>query len=322
MNPEPLVRRYKIADAYMIQFAKVLRLFFIEDQAQFETEDSNFATPFETDWLNTITDAEAQPTDEQRRDQLEQLTVTVKAEMTNCRNTFQAAKRYIQKAFPNNTEVWNEFGFDDYDTIRDSQPTMIEFMKRFHTTAVKYSAQLSAPTVNFSAARIAEIETRRAALDAANNAQESFNGSLPTFTRKRIAAHNAVWNICTDVCGVGKALFRNDHARYQLYLLPPSEEPSGTLALSGTITRMPDTSTPEGTPVVGAQTELMPHGLQSESDSNGMFGYANPPAGPATLRITHPLYMEQNIPVTIDPANPLVVNVVMMPLGPPPPPMP
>ena len=166
MTPEPLVRLYKVADAYMIEFAKVLRLFFIDDQAQFETEDSNFATPFETNWLNTITAAEAHPTDEQRRDQLEQLTVTVKAEMTECRNTFQAAKRYIEKAFPNNSEVWNEFGYDDYDEVDRNQPAMIEFMKRFHTTAVKYSAQLTAPAVNFTAARIAEIETRRAALDA------------------------------------------------------------------------------------------------------------------------------------------------------------
>jgi len=321
MNPEPLTRLYKVADAYMIQFAKVLRLFFIDDQAQFETEDSNFANPFEDNWLNTITAAEAHPTDEQRRDQLEQLTVTVKAEMTECRNTFQAAKRYIEKAFPNNSEVWNEFGYDDYGDIFHSQPQMIEFMKGFHTTAVKYSAQLTAPAVNFTAARIAEIETRRAALDAANNAQEDFNRSLPTLTRARIEAHNAVWNICTDVCGVGKALFRDNHARYQLYLLPPSEEPAGSLLLSGTITRMPDASTPAGSPIEGALTELMPHGLQSTSDSNGMYGY-NPPAGPATLRITHPEFMEQNIPVTIDPENPLVVNVVMMPLAPPPPPMP
>ncbi len=319
MNPEPLVRLFKVADAYMIQFAKVLRLAFIDDQAEFETEDSNFATPFENDWLNTITTAESHPTDEQQRDQLEQLTATVLAEMTNCRNTFQAAKRYIQKAFPNNTEVWNEFGFDDYDAVRKSQPAMIQFMKGFHSTAVKYSAQLTDPGVNFTAARIAEIETRRADLDAANNAQEDFNRSLPTLTRARIEAHNKVWTICTDVAGVGKALFANNSARYQLYLLPPSEEPAGTLLLSGTITRMPDVSTPEGTPVVGALTELQPHGLQSQSDSNGMYGYANPPAGPANLRVTHPDFMEQNIPVTIDPANPLVLNVTLMPLAPPPP---
>lgn len=319
MNPEPLARLYKVADAYMIQFAKALRLSFIDDQAQFETEDSNFATPFETDWLTAITTAESHPTDEQRKDQLEQLTATVQAEMTECRNTFQAAKRYIEKAFPNNREAWNEFGYDDYGDIFHSQPQMIQFMKRFHSTAVKYSAQLSAPAVNFGAGRIAEIDTRRAALDAANDAQEDFNRSLPTLTRARIAAHNAVWNICTDVCGVGKMLFADDSARYQLYLLPPSEEPAQSLALSGTISRMPDPGTPEGAPIEGAQTELMPHGLQSETDSNGMYGYANPPAGPANLRITHPEYMEQNIPVTIDPENPLVVNVTLMPLAPPPP---
>lgn len=64
--------------------------------------------------------------------------------------------------------------------------------------------------------------------------------------------------------------------------------------------------------------ELQPHGLQGQSDSNGMYGFGSAPDGPANLRITHPLYPEQNIPVTIDSENPLTVDVVLA-SGPPPP---
>ena len=319
MSTPAVTRAYKQADAYMLEYGKTLRGSFIEDQAHFEAEDTNYANPFEDDWLTVITDAEAHPTDEQRKDQLEQLTADVNNEMAECRDTFQRAKRYIQKAFPNSTSHWNEFGFDDYETARQTQPIMIQFMKRFHSTAVKYTAELTDPAVNFTVARIAEIATRRDALDTANNVQEKFKKDLPVFTHNRIVALNAVWAICTDVANTGKLIFQDNHSQYQRYLLPASDEPSGTLVLSGIATRMPDASTPDGTPAVGVLVELQPHGLESITDSNGMFGYGTAPAGPANLRFTHPMFNELNMPVTIDPENPQVVNVQLTPLAPPPP---
>lgn len=313
MTPTPITRRYTIADPYMFEYAKTLRGHFITDQLKFVAEDSNFANPYEGDWQSAINTSEAIPTQEQREDQLMQLTDTVLTTMSDCRNVYQGAKRYIKKAFPDNSSVWKEFGFDDYDSIEKSQPRMLHFMKRFYDTAVKYTAQLIAPAVNFPQTRIDAIEAARKALDDANNAQEQFKGDMLSFTRQRIAAHNALWAICTDVAGVGKQLFRNEYARYQLYLLPASEEPAGTLLLSGTIT---DSLT--GAPIPGVLVELQPHGLQSTTDSNGMYGFGSAPAGAATLRITHPLYEEQNLPGNIDPANPQVLDVVLVALPPTP----
>ena len=59
---------------------------------------------------------------------------------------------------------------------------------------------------------------------------------------------------------------------------------------------------------------LQPHGLQSTSDSNGMYGFGNAPAGAATLNIAAPLYNVENIAVVIDPANPQVLNVQLTPI--------
>ena len=321
MTPEPIVRKYKVADPYMIEYAKSLRGSFIIDQAIFEGEDSNYANPFEDDWETAITTAESHPTDEQRDDQLTQLTADVLTEMANCRDVYQGAKRYILKAFPNDVTKQNEFGLDDYDAVGRKQPLMIPFMQRLHATSVKYAAQLADPAVNFSAARIAEIGTRATALDTANKAQEDFMRIMPGFTKERIDAMNAVWDYCADVAEVGKRLFKNDYAKYQQYLLPPSDEPATTLVLSGIVTQMgsPVPGGGPGQPIVGALTQLIPQGLQSQTDSNGKFGYGSAAAGPGMLRVTHPLFMEQNIPVNIDPENPQVINVQMMPMGPMPP---
>ena len=306
MRTEQIVRAFKIADAYMLEFAKVLRSWFIDDQADFVNEDSNFANPYEDDWQTAITTAEAIPSDEQRKDQLTQLTAAVLVEMTNCQDVFQTAKRYIKKAFPNDSRKWNEFGFDDYDSIDKSQPLMIQFMKRFHSTAVKYTAELTAPAVNFPQARIDEIATAKENLDKANNEQEKFKGATLSFTSDRIKAMNAVWSICTDVAEVGKQLYADQYDKYQHYLLPASEE-SSPMLLTGMVT-----NSATGDPIVEALAELPAHALQSETDSLGGYGFGNPPSGDTNLRITHPDYVQQDIAVTIDPNNPLVINVQLV----------
>lgn len=305
--PDPITRKYKIADAYMIEFAKALRTWFISDQDEFTAEDSNYTNPFEETWLTAITAAEALPSDEQRKDELTQLTSDVLEHMSACRDVFQSAKRYIKKAFPDSSEHWNEFGFDDYDSIQDSQPRMIQFMNRLHATAVKYTDELTAPAVNFPLARIDEIETAKNALDKANNDQEVFKKDMLTHTRERVEAMNAVWSVCTDVAEVGKFLFKDNAAKYQHYLLPASEE-TVTLLLSGTVT---DSVT--GEPIVEAQAELTDHALTTETDSLGAYGFGNPPAGATTLRLTHPDYTQQDVAVTIDADNPVVVDVQLVP---------
>ncbi|MFT5279651.1 MAG: hypothetical protein ACI9P8_001290 [Bacteroidia bacterium] len=306
MAPDPLARKYKISDPYMLEFAKSLRLWFVTDQVDFVAEDSNYAAPFEVDWQTAITDAEAISSDEQRKDQLTQLTANVLAEMKNCQDVFQSAKRYIKKAFPDSVEHWNEFGFDDYDNVGRSQPKMIQFMNRLHSTAVKYTAELTAPAVNFTAARITEIETTKANLDKANNNQEVFKKDMLTHTRERVEAMNAVWATCTDVAEVGKQLYSDQYDKYQHYLLPASEE-TATMLLSGVVT---DSVT--GAPIVDVLAELTAHALQSETDSLGAYGFGNPPSGDTHLRVTATGYTQQDINLTIDPDNPLVINVQLV----------
>ncbi len=318
----PLKRLFTIADAHMLQFAKTLRVWFIADQAQFEAEDTNYATPFENDWENAIDAAENEPTDEQRQDQLTQLTVIVEQEMTNCRNVFQGAKRYVKKAFPNSQEHWNEFGFDDYDSIEKSQPRMVQFMNRFFNTATKYTAQLTDPAVNFTAARIAEVESVKDALDTANNDQEVFKKDMLTFTRTRIEKLNAVWGICTDVAGTGKFVFKDNVAKYQHYLLPASEEAPGVLSLTGTVTgaSVPGIITPLADVEVVAENAAGQFTVQTGPD--GKFGMGGLAPGDYSVRFSHPDYTEEIRQVTIIEGETTTLDVQLMPLAPPPPPMP
>jgi hypothetical protein len=313
MLPEPIKRLYTVADAYIIQFAKTLRGVFINDQATFVARDPSFNTPYETDWLNAINAAEAQDSDETVDDQLTQLTAVVDAEMELCRILFQDAKPFIRKAFPNMPGRWNEFGFDDYDAARKNQPFMLEFMSNFHKAATRYAPPLLA--VNVTQAMIDEIETRRAALNTANDTQENFKKMMQGLTEQRIITLNAMYGYCTNVCETGKLVMRTSYAGYQRYLLPASDEPSGVMALLGKASAVDATGVAVG--AEGVTVTVQELGLSTTTDSNGNYGFGPLPAGTYTLQYSKAGFIDQALSevVVTGPDSAATVNVTMVPMG-------
>ena len=306
---ETIKRLFNVADLFMIEHAKVKRLLFIDDQALFAGLDPDYATPYEAGWASAITLSEAQPTDEITVDQIAQLTAAVEAQLTLCRNKFQDTKHFIEKAFPNNPGVWAEFGYNNYDAQRRGQTGMIEFMKLLHTTATKYSAQLIAQ--NYLAPAIAEILTLRTALDNANNAQEKAIATRLLVTQTRINAHNATWNPTVSVARASKTVFRNDPARYNMYLLPASDEEQAALNITGTVT---DKVT--GLPLTDAEVKLTALAITVTTDTNGRYALANLPSGTYDLLISatfHTTLAINGIVVDADSGSPTVADAALVP---------
>ncbi|MBK5283786.1 MAG: carboxypeptidase-like regulatory domain-containing protein [Bacteroidia bacterium] len=296
---------YRIPDAEMYEESKTKRGFFLEDQAEFETFDTDFADPFAPDWLTAIEGAEDMPSDETLDDQLKQLSNGVEDAMGDCRDKFQDSKYFIEKTFPDNSSVWNEFGYDNYEDVRRVQSKMVLFMKTFFNVATKYKVQLAAK--GYPQAKIDEIETLRSALDDANQQQELFIGNLPVQTQERHKKNNAVWEIMVRVCTAGKRIYKNDFGKYQRYLLPPNEETPEALSIFGIVS---DSS--NGNVLEGANVNLQPVGLNDLTDSQGQYGFGGLPDGDYTLKITLADYTTKIIPVTIAGGHALEVNVQLV----------
>ncbi|MFI5217996.1 MAG: carboxypeptidase-like regulatory domain-containing protein [Bacteroidia bacterium] len=299
---DEILRLYRITDPEMYEASRTKRSFFLEDKVELVAFDSDFADPFVTDWLTEIEAAEAFPQDEALDDQLTQLTAVVEEKMESCRDKFQSAKYFIEKAFPKNAPVWNEFGYDNYKTIRRVQNDMVTFMKQFHSTADKYKVQLIAS--GYTQPEIDEIDTLRTELIDANTIQENFIGDLPVKTQARHIKNNEVWNIMVKVCTAGKTKFRNDFARYQRYLLPPGEESPEALSILGLVTDQAN-----GNPLQGATLDLQPVGANTTSAANGRYSFGGLPDGNYTLTVSLADYVTQHIPVTITGGNAVEVNV-------------
>jgi len=220
--PKQPARIYKISDADMIAESRTDREHFLEDKPDFTAFDTDFNDPFDTTWLSEIDAAEVVTKHTVISDILTQFTNAVESNMKTCRDKFQVSKYHIEKAFPEQPLVWNEFGYNDYDEARNNQVKMIQFMKEFHETCVKYSAQLG--IAGYTQTSIDEILTMKTALDASNLTQETYKDNTPVLTSNRIGILNLPWEKVKKVCKAGKVIYKDDYGKYQRYILPGGEE--------------------------------------------------------------------------------------------------
>ncbi|MBI4947876.1 MAG: hypothetical protein HY840_15910 [Bacteroidetes bacterium] len=246
-NPQEILRNYhNLSDVEMTQFSHTVRSAFTVDKALFTTFDPDFNDPFSANWLTKIEAAEALPSDEAVQDELTQLSNAVEEKMELCRHKFQSSKFFIEKTFPANFAVQNEFGYDDYEDARRSQVKMIGFMSNFFRVANKYKVKLIAK--NYTQPMINEIGALHDQLHDANNAQEAFKSVRPVITQDRIIILNACWDETLKVCSAGKIIFYNNMAKHDQFLLPDSAGGGGTPAVAS-IGIVSDQSTISGMPL-------------------------------------------------------------------------
>ncbi|MBM3437018.1 MAG: hypothetical protein FJY07_12475, partial [Bacteroidetes bacterium] len=169
-TPTEVQRLYTKTDPEMLEDATVKEAFAAEDIARISNFDNKIDLPFLTLCGNRLATAKSILTDEMVMDQVTQKSQAVKDLLSGCRNGFQDVKHFVEKAFPGDKGVKKEFGYDDYEDARKSQPKMIVFMKMLATTVGKYSAQLTAE--GMPAALPARITNLAKDIELANKEQE------------------------------------------------------------------------------------------------------------------------------------------------------
>jgi len=298
-------RHYGITDADMLELSVTERVFYTEDIMSFNNYNPKFDDDYNTEWADRITTAEDAPSDEQIDDILQQKTAAVEQAMLACRNKFQDSKTFIEDAFPDNQMVWNEFGYDDYNAASKSQSNFIQFMNRFHSVAEKYKVALIAN--NYTQVKIDEIETLGEALKDANTEQEVYKGNIPVITQNRIIAMNACYELTSEVGRVGKLIFRNDYAKYQRYLLTPSNESPEVFSIMGTVT---DAATGAALPDVAVSIESL--GINTNTDSEGMYGFGALENGTYDVKFEKVGYQPITLSVEVTDEGPTTADAALL----------
>lgn len=273
MNTNRINRNYSGADSEMLEDSATVHTLFVNDLADFSAFDPSFDAPYAADWLASINTAQALPTDELYRDQIQVRTQTVQQAMQACRAKYMEVKFFVLKAFPNNKAVQQEFGLDDYNRARQSDIKLQEFMIRMHQIATKYQAQLLA--VSYTAPQIAQILTLANTLGDNNIEQEVVIKEQLTATQNRVESMNLVYEKRSLIAQAAKIIYADNFAKYQQYLLPNSGSNQDDYAIQGIIK-----DATSNAPLQGVQIMVQELGIQTQSNSQGKYAFADniPPA--------------------------------------------
>lgn len=299
-----------IANDKMLTGAETMHDLFAADVADFTALDADLDDAFGNQWLDDIDEARDFPTDESVVDEIGELTEVVNTAWENCRNHFQDAKYFIEKAFPGNTAIHKTFGYDDYKDMSRLQDKVLPFMDQFHDKAEKHKVVLIAE--GYTQAKIDAIETLAAAYRTANRNQEKAKKDRLETTQNRAKAHNKVWASVQRINKASKTIYRNDYAKLQQYLLPAaaSNEAPEHLSAIGTVT---DSVT--GLAVTTAVVALPDLGLTSNVDDAGQYAFAaGTPAGNTPIITQAPTYNDNNDTITIPATGTVTKNISLTPV--------
>lgn len=206
------------SDAAMVQSARVMHGIFITDKAQFISFDKDFTDPFGDNWLQA---AERASNAAQDADTLVDQTAysqIVENKMEECRRFFMEMKYFIEKAFPNNKENWEPFGYSEYDSVRKSETKMIKFLGVLYKTTLKYKTQLL--NAGLPEEKVERIQDLQNELEEADYNQEIAKKGRPLLTQDRINMLNECYGYMQKVSKAAKIIFAGNYAKYNQYLLP------------------------------------------------------------------------------------------------------
>ena len=232
-NNEKVVRLFSGKDAEMIQKSRIRRENFLADLEAFVKEDPDFDEPFAENWLSLIEECASFTTNKQAKAEQTAKTNVLLKLMKDSISESERLERFVDKAFPNNISVRNEFGFKK-GLSKISQEEMIDYIKHLYETAKKYQTELV--NSKYSSERIESLNTLYVNLYSADTAQEEAKQNIPELTRDRIEKLNELWKINETVSKAANIIFKDNPEkknRYKLFEKSPKAKSDESNNLAG-----------------------------------------------------------------------------------------
>lgn len=208
-------------DANMFQFARKVNSLLELNLSEFVSYDSMFAAPFVSQFETQIDSAEGIEPDWSIKAQQKSAGIEAKKRLNACKENHQMLKRFVLKAFPGNPAKLKSFGIKKYIYAQRSRMRMELFMRDVHSIALINKTELNA--VNYSDAMIDEIRTLGLSLGDGISAHSIKKGARPSKNQGRIKSLNEVYAVAADICSAGKFIFRNNPAKYKMFVIHPGQ---------------------------------------------------------------------------------------------------
>lgn len=211
-------REYNIPDAELLEHAETIVVTLPFDMPAFTAFDSTLTAEYIPQLQVAIDDVKGFPTDDVVIDEMAEQTLLVDDAFNSCYDTYKTIAYFVRRAFPENEAIRNQFGLNDIERARKSQPQMVIFMESLARTAAKYQDQLIEAGCKLEL--ITGLPQKAEALSQANIAQEKFKNDRAINTQARVLMLNHVYRLLQPLHDAAAIIYRYDPARYAIYTMP------------------------------------------------------------------------------------------------------
>ncbi|WP_439183354.1 hypothetical protein [Carboxylicivirga taeanensis] len=211
-------RTYNLSDAVLLRYGNRIAEVIPEDFEAFKTFDTTFPDSYQADLKTSLASVMALKTDMVIVDEMAEKTQAVQEAMAACNSAFRTIKFFVNKAFPGNTAVHNQFGFNDIAKARRNHGTMLLFMGDF--TKVTQSYRTALLEAGCSEGLLDSLPQLHQELQEAETAQELFKKERGLLTQQRVEKLNELYKLLTPVSEMAQIIYANDEARRARYSLP------------------------------------------------------------------------------------------------------
>lgn len=115
-------REFNISDAVLLEHADTIAATLPDDMPEFTAFDSTITVEFIPQLQGVIADAKDFPTDDVLIDEMAEQTLRVEQVLNLCYEDYKTIAYFVRKAFADNPAIRNQFGLNDIEKARKSQP--------------------------------------------------------------------------------------------------------------------------------------------------------------------------------------------------------
>ena len=219
-----LERNYKLTDANLQQFGATVGETLPQDITAFQLFDSTFPDTYPQTIKDALANVQAVKTDMVVIDEMAEKTQAVYDAMAACNTAFRTVQFFVQKCFPGNAAVHNQFGFNDIRKVRNNHARMLVFMDDFIKVTTQYKTQLIEG--GCSETLIDSLPELLDKLQRSNIEQEMFKKERGLITQERIEKLNELYSVLLPVSQMAQIIYADDSARMSRYRIPTPKSAS------------------------------------------------------------------------------------------------
>jgi len=210
-------RHYEMDDAHFYERSRTLAELFKRNVANFTAFDFNLDMVYHANWMEQIKDCENHETDESAKDGLQQYTADAEEARKAGFIATNGLQYYVEKAFPDNLRIMQEFGFTDRQKVRNLTIGSFIWMAVMREIANDYTTELTA--AGMPGVVLADLSAAIGNLSAKELAQEIYKRKIIRLQRQRIEKVNKLYGYYQTVHRAAQVVFRdNEEVRKQFNL--------------------------------------------------------------------------------------------------------